>query len=175
MGDTTAIGNAGEHFVMAELLARGLQAFRADRSNTAYDLAVFSGEKHSLIRVKTATSDNLQWSAKKTGEIFLQMKKSSDFVAIVIIKSQTNPIRSAQVYIVPTVVVDREIRKCHAFWLAQSGEKQEARSASLHRGLVLSGNATATNIGRGYAIKWKRYLEAWHQLGVTKLPGVSVD
>ena len=34
-------GNAGEHLVMAELLARGFDAYWADRGNPAFDIACF--------------------------------------------------------------------------------------------------------------------------------------
>jgi hypothetical protein len=58
-------GNAGEHLVMAHLLALGFQAFHADRGNPAFDISVVDGDRHSLIRVKTTTSDSLVWSRKK--------------------------------------------------------------------------------------------------------------
>lgn len=164
MADSTKVGNAGEHLVMAELLARGFHAFRADRSNSAYDLAVFSGKKHSLIRVKTTTSDNLQWTAKPDGKIFLEMKASGDFVAIVVMKSRDDPIRKSQVFLVPTSVVDREIRKCHDHWHSHPGRQGRVRKRTNHRGLGLSGNDTPTNIAHGYATKWAKYIDGWSQL-----------
>ena len=116
--DSTALGNAGEHLVMAELLARGYQAFWADRGNTAFDISVVAGNKHSLIRVKTSASTHLQWSVKSDGKIFPQMRKSGDYVAIVTFKNGS--IRDADVYLVPTHIVDGEIRKYHAHWVAHA-------------------------------------------------------
>jgi hypothetical protein len=43
---STSTGNAGEHLVMAELLARGFDAYWADRANLAYD----PSPGHSLTR-----------------------------------------------------------------------------------------------------------------------------
>ena len=37
------LGNAGEHLVMAHLLAQGFQAFMADRGNPAFDISVVDG------------------------------------------------------------------------------------------------------------------------------------
>ena len=165
MADTTALGNAGEHLVMAELLARGYQAFWADRGNTAFDISVVTGSKHSLIRVKTATSTHLQWSTKRDGAIFRQMRRSGDYVAIVVFKNGL--IRDAKVFVVPTHIVDRDIRKCHAHWVAQAptAAQRAKRETFRHRGMILSGKPTAKSIGRGYAKTWSRYLEAWDQLG----------
>ncbi|MEZ5832756.1 MAG: hypothetical protein R3D05_16400 [Dongiaceae bacterium] len=149
---------------MAELLARGYQAFWADRGNTAFDVSVVAGNRHSLIRVKTSASTHLQWSTKRDGTIFPQMRKSGDYVAIVTVKNGS--IRDADIYLVPTHIVDREIRKCQAHWVAQAPTAAERarRETFRHRGMILSGIPTAKNIGRGYAEKWRRYLEAWHQL-----------
>lgn len=173
MADTTALGNAGEHLVMAELLSRGYQAFWADRGNTAYDVSVVAGEKHSVIRVRTSTSKTLNFKPPKreSDPYFAQMLKN-DFVAFVILPNKDASIRSAQVYIVPTRVVDREIRRCHHHWIAQalSDEQRVIRMHTKRRTLKLDGKPTAKVIAQGYAKTWGRYLEAWHQLGAGKQP-----
>lgn len=51
MGYATNVGNAGEHLVMAELLAQGFHAFMADRANPAFDISVYKDRKHSVVRV----------------------------------------------------------------------------------------------------------------------------
>ncbi len=53
------LGNAGEHLVMAHLLAQGFQAFMADRGNPAFDISVVDGSRHSLLRVKTTSGDSV--------------------------------------------------------------------------------------------------------------------
>ncbi len=68
-------GNAGEHLVMAEPLARGYHAFMADWGNPSYDISVFKDGKYSLLRVKTTTNGVIQYSTKKDGKtIFLDMR-----------------------------------------------------------------------------------------------------
>ena len=61
------LGNAGEHLVMAHLLAQNFQAFMADRGNPAFDISVVDGHRHSLIRVKTTSSESVMWSRKPSG------------------------------------------------------------------------------------------------------------
>ena len=39
LNNSENIGSAGEHLIMAELLARGFHAFMADRSNPVFDIA----------------------------------------------------------------------------------------------------------------------------------------
>ena len=39
------LGNAGEHLVMAHLLAQNFQAFMADRGNPAFDISVVDGHR----------------------------------------------------------------------------------------------------------------------------------
>src|SRR3546814_130611 len=59
------LGNAGEHYVMACLLARGIHAGFADRGNPHFDilLRTEAGEFRA-VRVKTTRSASFQWTAK---------------------------------------------------------------------------------------------------------------
>src|SRR3954451_1378389 len=116
MADTTKLGNAGEHLVMAELLYRGFHAFRADRSNPAFDISVHHAGQSSLIRVKTTSSGSCQWTTKANGTIFLELQPERDFVALVNLASGS--LRSAEIYVIPTSRVDWELRACHSFFLS---------------------------------------------------------
>ena len=77
------LGNAGEHLVMAHLLAQNFQAFMADRGNPAFDISVVDGHRHSLIRVKTTSSASVMWSRKPSGVTFLDLLSEGDYCCIV--------------------------------------------------------------------------------------------
>ena len=56
------IGNAGEYFVMGELLRRGCDAQLADRNTKGYDLLVVG--RHSSEKVEVKTSRTHSWRVK---------------------------------------------------------------------------------------------------------------
>lgn len=57
-------GNAGEYFVMGELLRRGFDAQLADRNTKGYDLLAGSAEKASLRKVQVKTVHAGSWLVK---------------------------------------------------------------------------------------------------------------
>jgi hypothetical protein len=77
-----------------------------DRGNPAFDVACFAKQTgHATrLRVKTTTDKGEAiWRMKKTGEIFLSQQETDDFV---IIRDVQNGIRGADMYVVPTPVVE---------------------------------------------------------------------
>src|SRR5665213_410043 len=96
---------------MAQLLHGGFQAFMADRGNPAFDISVVDGAKNSLPRVKCTNTDSVIWSRKKSGLTFLDMRKAGDFCCIVDLRQG---ISDAQIYVVPTNVVQDAIDKGRA-------------------------------------------------------------
>ena len=54
-------GNAGEYFVMGELLRRGFDAQLADRNTKGYDLLVGRAEEPSLRKVQVKTVRSQPW------------------------------------------------------------------------------------------------------------------
>jgi len=71
-GRGTLVGNAGEYFVVAELLKRGKVASLAPRNTPAFDILATDGSRTVRIRVKTKSEEytDWQWMAKKDGSIF---------------------------------------------------------------------------------------------------------
>jgi hypothetical protein len=57
-------GNAGEYFVMGELLRRGFDAQLADRNTKGYDMLVGRAESPSLRKVQVKTSRSSSWYVK---------------------------------------------------------------------------------------------------------------
>jgi hypothetical protein len=57
-------GNAGEYFVMGELLRRGFDAQLADRNTAGYDLLVGRQDEESLHKVQIKTVRSVPWYVK---------------------------------------------------------------------------------------------------------------
>jgi hypothetical protein len=162
--DSVHLGNAGEHLVMAHLLTLGFHAFMADRGNPAFDISVVDGTKHSLIRVKTTRADSLVWSRKKSGVTFLDMRERGDFCCIVDLRGN---VANAQIYLVPTRVVQAAIDAAREEW--NSGRKRDgsARVDSPAQRLWLN-DRSGRRSWEGFQVKWRRYHEAWDQLRATR-------
>jgi len=126
------IGNAGEHLIMAELLARGFHAFMADRGNPAFDIAAILPDKRQLkLRCKTCDKNRtFQYNAKKTGEIFFDFdpQDTTDFVTLIAPnKGQPFTSRTAEIWIVPTTVMNRYLWQMHRDYFATSNRDGSAR------------------------------------------------
>ena len=156
-------GNAGEHLVMAELLSRGFDAYWADRGNPAFDIACFWNEtKRSVrLRVKTTSNGAAVWTAKKSG-LFLDLQPKDDFVIVCDI---TKGIRSAEIYVVPTPVVEQHLVANHASYVSQPGRHGKPRKAdSTIRVLRFFGEDREDNCSFGYQDKFANYRDAWDLL-----------
>ncbi len=90
-GEGTLIGNAGEYYVVAELLKRGVVAALAPRNAPGFDILATLDGQTVKIRVKTKSQAYgiWQWSAKKDGTIFRYLSKTSDFTVLVNLTRKT--------------------------------------------------------------------------------------
>lgn len=160
---STNKGNAGENLVMAELLAQGFEAYRADRGHPEYDVACFAESGHATrLRVKTTTENGAAiWTARKNGKIFLDAKATDDFVIICDVQ---NGIRGADMYVVPTPVVEQDLVGDHAFYVAQPGRYGKTRSDSDMRVMRFHGEPKHDNQAFGYQAKYAQYRDAWYLL-----------
>ncbi len=84
-GEGTLIGNAGEFYVAAELLKRGVIAALAPRNAPAFDILAAKGRKTVRVRVKTKSAEytDWQWIVKKDGSIFRDLGQEDDFTVLV--------------------------------------------------------------------------------------------
>lgn len=128
-GEGTLIGNAGEHYVMAELLKRGVIAALAPRNAPAFDILATRGEKAVRIRVKTKSEeyDYWQWNVKKDGAIFRHLSTQSDFIVLV---NLTNETKDLSFYIARTTDVDGWLKADFDRWLNTPGKKGQKRAAT---------------------------------------------
>jgi hypothetical protein len=132
----TLIGNAGEHYVMAELLKRGIVAALAPRNAPDFDILAARGRKTIRIRVKTKSEgyDIWQWSLKKEGVVFRNVAPKGDFVVLVHLAAKTRDVRY---YLARTRDVEAWLQKEEDDWLARLGRdgrphSKENRIRHLH-------------------------------------------
>ena len=120
-GEGTLIGNAGEHYVMAELLKRGAVAALAPRNAPSFDILATKGNRTVRIRVKTKSQQysDWQWVAKKDGSTFRDLSKDGDFTVLVDLATETKDLKF---YIVPTHQVDAWLKQVHEKWLKTPGK-----------------------------------------------------
>jgi len=118
-GRSTFLGNAGEHYVVAELLRRDVIADRAPRNTPGIDVLATTGPQSVNVRVKTMSHEagDWVWMAKRDGTIFPNLHKERDFVVLVGLAHEQAP----EYWIVPTAALDRELRRNHADWLRAPG------------------------------------------------------
>jgi hypothetical protein len=115
------VGNAGEFYVVAELLKRGVVAALAPRNARAFDVLATRGHHAVRIRVKTKSGqyDPWQWVAKKSGDIFLELSKESDFTVLVNLTEDRSDMRF---YVVPTHMIHDWLCEDFATWCKTPGK-----------------------------------------------------
>jgi len=134
-GEGTLIGNAGEYFVVAELLKRGVVAALAPRNTPGFDLLAARGSKTVKVRVKTKTEeyDCWQWNAKKNGSIFLGLSPKDDFIVLVNLTQET---KEMDYFILPTVKIDGWLQKLFQDWVGTPGKKGQQHDRENKRRII---------------------------------------
>ena len=123
----TLIGNAGEYYVMAELLKRDWIAAMAARNAPDFDILVTNAEKTVKVRVKTKSEkyDVWQWQIKKDGTIFRHVTDLQDFTILV---NLTIDHKNMDYFIVPTHVVKHMLEEDFYNWVSTPGKGGRPRS-----------------------------------------------
>ena len=116
----TLIGNAGEHYVMAELLKRGFIAALAPRNAPAFDILATNPYKTVKIRVKTKSEqfDAWQWVKKKDGNIFRFLQMEGDFSILVNLAKEVD---NMCYFIVPTKILNEWLVNDFDLWIKTPG------------------------------------------------------
>ena len=162
MLDSTMIGNAGEFYAMAELTRRGWVAGLTPRNSRAFDILAIKNNKSINIRIKTKTakSNIFRWNAKRNKEIFLE-KTVEDYCVLVDL-----PDREADApvyYIVPTLVIEKWIVSDFETWLRTPGKGGRPHSPD-NKIRLFYVDDDQTQLGHGYSIRLKAYLNDWNRL-----------
>jgi hypothetical protein len=131
------IGNAGEYYVMAELLKRGVVAALAPRNAPDFDILATKDGKTVRIRVKTKSEayDIWQWVIKKDGAVFRNVAVQGDFIVLVHLAKD---VQNMQYFIARTQDVAAWLRQLMDDWLAKPGKYGPHDPESKKRHLSLS-------------------------------------
>lgn len=123
----TLIGNAGEYYVVAELLKRGWIAALAPRNAPNFDILATKMGKTIRIRVKTKSEEYKiwQWTVKKNGDIFRDVTNEDDFTVLV---NLTRDHKQMDYFILPTVLLDSWLVRDFQEWLATPGKQGRPHS-----------------------------------------------
>ena len=153
-GEGTLIGNAGEYYVVAELLKRGIVASLAPRNAPGFDVLATRGRLTTRIRVKTKSEqyDIWQWTAKPDGTIFRDLFEASDFTVLVNLTINTCDL---QFFILPTSLVHQWLVSRFERWvntLGKNGRPHDPTNKKRHLGY------------REYAELLQPYLNSWELL-----------
>jgi hypothetical protein len=158
---TSLTGAAGEHFVMSELLRRGMIAALAPAGVPNCDILVTDdiGERLCAIQVKTrrGKGSDRGWHMGKKHETLIS---SSLFYCFVDFAMGTGG--SPFTYVVPAPVVSQALAECHRAWLGQPGAKGQPHNDSDFRRFLPS--YSHLKMGK-YEDGWlNTFREAWHLL-----------
>jgi hypothetical protein len=126
-GKGTLIGNAGEYYVMAELLKRSIIAALAPRNTPNYDILAAKDDTTVRIRVKTKSGDvnGWKWMAKTDGTLFRDLHEKGDFTVLVDLTKETADLKF---YIFPTSVLNQLIYADFDRWKSTPGAKGQVRN-----------------------------------------------
>ena len=130
--DKALIGNAGEFYVMAELLRMGVVAGLTPRNARAFDILATKDNKTVKIRVKTKTKGNWQWSAKNDGLIFRDLAEIYDFTILVDLKKRN---LNEMFYVIETIKIDKWLKADHQRWLKETDKNGKPHKDSPIRSL----------------------------------------
>ena len=157
-------GAAGEHFIMSQLLRRGMIAALAPAGVPNCDIVVTDdiGERLCAVQVKTRNSTGADggWHMSKKHETLIAPTLFYCFVDFAIGK-EIAPFT----YVVPAAVVAQALSECHQAWLKQLGKKGQLRKDNdLRRFLPSYVHLEMAKYGAGWL---EPYREAWHLLAGT--------
>jgi hypothetical protein len=128
LGEGTLIGNAGEYYVTAELLKRGVIAALAPRNAPAFDILATKSNRTVRIRVKTKSEEynDWQWMTKTDGAIFRYLELEGDFTILVNLTVDT---KDMEYYVIPTQVLNQWLVDDFNLWVSTPGKNGRPHAA----------------------------------------------
>lgn len=153
-GEGVLIGNAGEYYVMAELLKRGIVAALAPRNAPSFDILATRGNRTVRIRVKTKSQEYPIWqySVKKDGSIFRNLSKHRDFTVLVDLAMVTKDLKF---YIVSTCRINEWLNKDFEEWVNTPGKNNQPHNPE---------NKKRNLSQEKYACELSKCLNKWEKL-----------
>jgi len=153
-GEGTLIGNAGEYYVMAELLKRGIVAALAPRNAPSFDILATRSNRTIKIRVKTKSQEYSiwQWAVKKDGNIFRNLSEDGDFTVLVDLAMKD---KNLKFYIVPTYQINTWLKKDFTEWVITPGKNNRPHDST---------NKKRSLSQEKYALELSKYFNQWEKL-----------
>ena len=156
---STTLSAAGEHYVMCQLLRRGLIAALAPAGVPHTDIILTDdiGDMMSAIQVKARVDKGSDggWHMQRKHEDI-----QSDRLFYAFVDFGADLFSQTTAFIVPSRVVAMVIKRSHSTWLAQRGKRGQVRNDSNMRRFLPNYDLKGLNIGHGDG--WlDQYKEAW--------------
>ncbi len=153
-GEGSLVGNAGEYYVVAELLKRGIIAALAPRNAPAFDILATKGDRTTRVRVKTKSSeyDEWQWQTKKDGTIFRDLHAKDDHIVLV---NLTPAHRQMAFFVLPTAKIDEMLKARFDRWAKAPGKNGRKHDATTKKRTLSYKESEAT---------LKPFLDEWDGL-----------
>ena len=157
---STVLGAAGEHYVMCQLLRRGLIAALAPNGVPNADIVVTDdiGDRLCAVQVKTRVDKGSDggWHMGAKHETI-----ASDTLFYAFLDFGKDLVTPPTCYIVPSQVVADVVRRSHQVWLATPGKAGQQRKDTEFRRFLPDYDRMGISIGHGSG--WlDPYREAWH-------------
>jgi len=163
------IGNAGEHYVMACLLAQGYDAGLADRGNPNFDILLRTpGGDFRAVRVKTTSSASFQWTAKEEWDPLPGFDKDDPDardVSILVAFNGDPPGQSTEAYVIPTARLVEDINRVNRHYHSHKNRDGSTCKRAKQRVIRLDGEKKPDNIAYGFREDWHEFLDGWDLLG----------
>lgn len=153
---TAITGAAGEHFVLYQLLRRGLKAARPPEGTPEIDLIVFDELRNVIVSLQVKTR-----SRGSDGGYHMNVKhenmESERLLYVFVNMQPKDPI----CHIIPSKVVARFLRLDHRTWLATPGKGGKSHSDTSMRRLRPFSKYAESEFPKGWM---DTYLERWDLL-----------
>lgn len=126
-GKGNFVGNAGEYYVMAELLKRGIIAALAPRNTPSFDILATQNDITCRIRVKTKSEeyDIWVWNANNEGIIFKDLHVDGDFTVLVNLTQDTHQL---EYFVIPTNILNTWLVSDFQKWAETPGKNNQERN-----------------------------------------------
>jgi hypothetical protein len=159
------VGNAGEHYVMACLLAQGIHAGLADRGNPHFDILVrTSAGEFRAVRVKTTRSASFQWTAKEEWDPLPGFDKHNPDprdVSVLVAFNGKPPGPETEIYVIPTARLVEDINDVYRYYHEHRNRDGSERTRSTQRVIRLDGVKKPDNIAYAFRDDWREFRDGW--------------